>query len=371
MKKRIIAVYLLACLCICGCSQTVEQKDEKTLAPEPTEYAGSSEAAGAKRYTVVGAYMQMDESVQVEYGIRYNRYDGGIVPIYKIANGEAYAVEENVVHIKKPMCLYDIDAPQADTIIIDKNVELADDNIDYEVDGKAVIAEYDSWFHGCPKVKEIHVKKREYIHDEKLWTDAENESTNREHFIGGNLFVKNNMLMFAYPCKGVVACPMPEKQATIPEGTKTIYSNAFQKCHKMKNIVIASSVESIGEGAFGYNDKLQKIEVEKGNKQYKSVDGVLYSQNGKTLLSFPAGKKDTEFHVPRGVKKIAAAAFIGNKTLKKVFLSDTVSYIGEKAFMDCRNLEGVSCKKEIKRIVKTAFINCDKLKEWPKRKKLI
>lgn len=371
MKKGIIAVHLLACLCVCGCSQAVNQKEENTFVPQPTQYVNSSEAETYKRYTVVGAYMQMDESAQLEYGIRYNRYDGGIVPIYKVANGEAYAVEENVVYIKKPMCLYDIDAPQADTIIIDKNVELADDNIDYEVNGDAVIAEYDSWFHGCPKVKEIRVKEGQYIHDEKLWVDAENETTNREHFIGGNLFVKNNMLMFGYPSKGVAACPMAEKQATIPEGTKTIYSNAFQKCHKIKSIVIPASVETIREGAFGYNDKLQKIEVEKGNKQYKSVDGVLYSRNGKTLLSFPAGKKDTEFHVPRGVKKIAAAAFIGNKTLRKVFLPDTVSYIGEKTFMDCRNLEGISCKEKIKRIVKTAFINCDKLKDWPERGKII
>lgn len=56
---------------------------------------------------------------------------------------------------------------------------------------------------------------------------------------------------------------------------------------------------------------------------YKSVDGVLYTKSGTTLLLYPMGKKDTQFTVPDVVTNIGAAAFNGCLRLETVIFNGT------------------------------------------------
>ena len=104
-----------------------------------------------------------------------------------------------------------------------------------------------------------------------------------------------------------------------------------------------------------------------GNRNYKSVGGVLYSKDGKKLIAYPAGKKNSSYRVPEGVEKIADGAFMGAVHLNKIVLPDSLRYVGHKVFMDCSELRKIQNKKVIKKFKNTALINCDKITVWPKR----
>ena len=61
---------------------------------------------------------------------------------------------------------------------------------------------------------------------------------------------------------------------------------------------------------FAQCTKLREINIASGNKNFKSIDGVLFTIDGKTLLSYPMGKAYVdEYSVPNGVETVSAAAF--------------------------------------------------------------
>ncbi len=58
-----------------------------------------------------------------------------------------------------------------------------------------------------------------------------------------------------------------------------------------------------------------------GGGIYQSIDGVLYSRDGRTLISVPAGKKD--LRIPDRVTTIAKGAFLGS-TMRELDIPETV-----------------------------------------------
>lgn len=267
---------------------------------------------------------------------------------------EDYEIKGNTVYLNRTTSLFYVKAEGAETMIIDGGVGLEDINLDPM--GDHIVPTYDSYFRGCSNIKRIEV------------TDG----TFQKGEANGGVFAEDNMLMYNIPKKGVYACPVTkEGKIKIPEGTWEIYDCAFQQCEKIEEVVIPASVRWVGDAAFGYNTSCWKISVDKDSKYLKSVDGVLYTKDGKVLLAYPAGKKDTEFRVPDGVQYIADGAFMGAVKLKQVSLPKNLYYIGEKVFMDCKNLEKVSPGEKVTFIMKSAYENCPKLEfqNCPKKKK--
>lgn len=68
------------------------------------------------------------------------------------------------------------------------------------------------------------------------------------------------------------------------------------------------------------------------NKYFKSVDGVLYSKDMKTLVRYPFANKRESFKIPDGVEKIAPYAFSNCLFLKKIYIPTTINEIGEGDF---------------------------------------
>ena len=79
----------------------------------------------------------------------------------------------------------------------------------------------------------------------------------------------------------------------------------------------------------------------KGNKNYVSVDGVLFSRDMTELIQYPNGKTDNEYVVPNSVKCILEDAFRCCKSLTSVVIPDSVLSIGDAAFAECENLKVV------------------------------
>ncbi len=122
------------------------------------------------------------------------------------------------------------------------------------------------------------------------------------------------------------------ESAIIPKGVKKIGNDAFFACTALTSATIPSSVETIGDAVFSYCKSLPEIIVEEGNAQYKDIDGVLFTKDGKQLICYPAGKVDTSYIIPNSVETIGVMAFYECKLLTSVTMPNSVTKIGEGAF---------------------------------------
>ena len=124
---------------------------------------------------------------------------------------------------------------------------------------------------------------------------------------------------------------------TIPDSVTNIGSYALSGC-TLTSISIPKSVTSIGEGAFSSCTSLNSIDVEENNANYKSIDGNLYSKDGKKLIQYAIGKSATSYIIPDGVTSIGPNAFAYCDSLTSITIPDSVKEIGSEAFKDCDSL---------------------------------
>ncbi|MBR6526706.1 MAG: leucine-rich repeat protein [Lachnospiraceae bacterium] len=85
-----------------------------------------------------------------------------------------------------------------------------------------------------------------------------------------------------------------------------------------------TGIDNLYYSPFGGNPYLQEILAEEGSP-YTSVDGVLYSNDGTVLESYPAGRAGAEFTVPNNVKTVASHAFYGAVSLKELHIPEGIT----------------------------------------------
>ena len=148
--------------------------------------------------------------------------------------------------------------------------------------------------------------------------------------------------------------PMPENMDLT--GARGVASDAFglSTSQGFKSVTIPASLTKIGDGAFSYCVDLESIIVEEGNSKYRSVNGMMLTIDGKTLLEGVNGNVD----IPDGVTKIGAFAFGGRGNLTDVTIPDSVTDIGAQAFFDCCNLSELEIPQDVTSIGESAFFNC-------------
>lgn len=163
------------------------------------------------------------------------------------------------------------------------------------------------------------------------------------------------------------------KSITLPEGLISIGDFAFSDLGSSEpfEFVIPSTVERIGIGAFGGNsNQISSFSVAEGNKNFKAVDGVLYSADGKELIAFPYAKDiDKEFKVPEEVETIAPYAFWGGSKPEKddalatITLTSNIKKIDNFAFYKAKETTTINLPDSISEIGKSAFEGCVALKQ--------
>ena len=148
----------------------------------------------------------------------------------------------------------------------------------------------------------------------------------------------------------------------IPEGVTKIEMSAFYDCTNLISVVIPSSVTSIRtNGTFDKCVSLTSITVDENNKYYKSIDGNLYSKDGKTLIRYAIGKTDTSFIVPEGMTIIGDYAFSGCSSLVSVTIPNSVTSIETNAFNACTNLSNIVIPDSVTSMQWMVFNDCDNL----------
>ncbi len=169
-----------------------------------------------------------------------------------------------------------------------------------------------------------------------------------------NFTVKNNALFGKEENAFTVLVQYPygltNSEYTIPEGTKRIEENAFDKA-ELSKIIVPSSLVTIGNYAFYRCKKLTAIQFAAKGK-LKTIASGAFSDCSALI----------EMNIPKTVSFLASDVFYGCTSLKKVSLSPEMDDIYPETFRDCTSLSEVDIPAGIMHIQYGAFLNCSSLK---------
>ena len=102
---------------------------------------------------------------------------------------------------------------------------------------------------------------------------------------------------------------------------------------------------------------LREYVVDQNNREFASVDGILYSRDLRKLISVPRGSSPVRFVVRDGVELIAEKALKDIHSLEEVVLSAGLREIGSHAFENCTSLRVVHLNSGLEKIGSMAFSN--------------
>ena len=140
-------------------------------------------------------------------------------------------------------------------------------------------------------------------------------------------------------------------------------------------ITIGKNVREISDWAFGNSKKIEKYIVDENNPYISDVDGVIFTEDMKTILFYPPArgsvaeknadgtvKKDEDgnvirtitYAIPEGVETVRSKAFYKCYDMKHLTLPTTLKTIEEKAFFSC-NLQEIILPDGLETIGKDAF----------------
>jgi hypothetical protein len=175
-------------------------------------------------------------------------------------------------------------------------------------------------FQSCTKLTEINV-----------------DSKNKNYFsLDGVLFDRLNAKLIIFP---------PAKTTvdySIPDHITSIGEEGFSDCGNLKSVIIPDSVICIGKLAFTNLNQLTEIIVDIKNKNYLSLDGVLFDRLNAQLIVFPPAKTITDYSIPDNTISIAVHAFLKCIRLTNITIPNTITIIENAAFYDCSQLETVT-----------------------------
>ena len=207
-----------------------------------------------------------------------------------------------------------------------------------------------------------------------------NVDSNNKYFtsVDGILFDKDSTRLIKYPEN------RDGNSYEVPNTVNTIDTNAFISCKNLQTIVIADSVEKIGDSAF-YGSKLKTINLGGGitninnkpfygalnltninviteNDKYESENGVLFNKGKTILIKCPPAIINGEvYEIPNTVVEIGPQSFYRSQ-IKNVIIPSSVKKIGSESFFQCYNLEELNLSEGLERIEWRALQQCNKIK---------
>ena len=168
---------------------------------------------------------------------------------------------------------------------------------------------------------------------------------------------------------------------SVKEGTRIICDTAFFFCGSLFEIVIPSSVTSIGDWAFSFCSSLIYISIPKsviylnGNPfaewngkleclspNFVYEDDVLFNKDKSRIISF-RNQNIESYVIPSSVTSIGDRAFYGCSSLSEIVIPSSVTSIGDRAFYGCSSLSEIVIPSCVTSIGNGAFYGCHSLSE--------
>ena len=145
----------------------------------------------------------------------------------------------------------------------------------------------------------------------------------------------------------------------IPDSITSIGDRAFQDCTSLKNITIPNSVTSIGKGAFGWCGSLTSINIP--NSVTSIGEDTFYRCSSLTSITIPDSVTSiahgafsycgslTSIKIPNSVTSIAQGAFSHCTSLTSIKIPDGVTSLGDYVFEYCTSLTVYTDSDYVKR----------------------
>ena len=168
---------------------------------------------------------------------------------------------------------------------------------------------------------------------------------------------------------------------SVNEGTRIICDSAFGNCDSLSEIVIPSSVTSIGDWAFSSCYSLKYISIPKsviclnGNpfaEWYGKLEclspnfvyegDILFNKDKSRIISFRK-QNIKSYVIPSSVTSIGDSAFRNCDSLSEIVIPSSVTSIGDGAFFCCRSLSEIGIPSSVTSIGDHAFYDCRSLSE--------
>ena len=181
-------------------------------------------------------------------------------------------------------------------------------------------------------LKELFVSESVVTIDEKSFEKLKLR-TLEIPFIGLNRDSKDSSLNYLFGLN----IPSELKDLIIND-TEYVSAKNLQNLTGVWNISFSSKVKEIEFGALDPMVSLKSINFINNNSSYKTIDGILYSGNGSTLVKLPQSKFLTEYKIPDGVTMINANAIKNNIYLNELTIPNSVSNIEESTLSGLQNL---------------------------------
>ncbi|MBO5790809.1 MAG: leucine-rich repeat domain-containing protein, partial [Clostridia bacterium] len=232
-------------------------------------------------------------------------------------------------------------------------------------------------FYACPNLTSVILPSSVTVIGELAFSSCESLSN---VLLSENLTEIGPMAFFESPlatrtynnCKyvGTASNPyyavvdMASSRATtcvLHEDTKLIADAGTGDLCPMTTLVIPASVSYINDYAFYNCYELTNISVAEESTAFMSVDGNLYTKDGKTFVHYATAKTDTSFTILDGVETIGARAFVSCSSLVSISMPNSVTTIREEAFANCIYLTSMTLSTSLKTIEPYAFWDCEAL----------
>ena len=146
---------------------------------------------------------------------------------------------------------------------------------------------------------------------------------------------------------------------TIPPSVAQIKRGCFLFATVPATINVPASVTEIEALAFAANG-LTNIQVDENNPAYRTIDGMLFSKDSTTLVTFPKGKSGS-VTLPQNTRHIAPLAFAYCQNITGVTLPEGLESIGYWAFVDNQRLNNIVIPSSVTSIAACPFANCPAL----------
>ena len=154
------------------------------------------------------------------------------------------------------------------------------------------------------------------------------------------------------------------KNVVIEDGVTSIGDGAFYNCMLIKSISIPASLESIGKEVFMSTAFLKEIILDEKNQYFVVEDGVLFNKYKTTLIMYPPNKDGTTYTVPNTVETIGEYAFAFCLKLEKINIPDSVKHIDFGAFAYSRSLKEINLPIYIEdQYMRGVFWHCIRLEK--------
>ena len=142
---------------------------------------------------------------------------------------------------------------------------------------------------------------------------------------GNTAFLSYDGVLYTSDGTTLLQCPTKKTGSHTLLGTCETISSAAFSSSRLSSLTLNANLAVIGGRAFE-DAAFQEIHVAAGSTAFKSVDGALYTADGKTLILCPMGR-EAALVIPEGVTAMSPMAVYNTKKLTSITLPSTLKSV--------------------------------------------